>query len=249
MEISDRFVGRAAMVTGASAGIGAEITRALAAAGMEVAAVARRGDRLEALRDELGERVVPVIADLRDEAALLEAFAAARERWGGIDVVINNAGLGHDAPLVSGATDKWREMLEVNVLALCVATREAIADFRAHGRGGYVVHISSMAGHRVPEDSGVYSATKFAVRSLTECLRREALDLEVPVRVSAISPGFVETEFAAHFHGSAAKAAETYGRYPVLQPADIARAVLFLLSQPEHVQVHDLLVRPSQQRS
>lgn len=249
MEISDRFVGRVAMVTGASAGIGAAITRALAGAGMEVAAVARRRERLEALREEAGERVHPLVADLRDEASLLSAFAEVRERWGGVDVVVNNAGLGHDAPLVSGATENWREMLEVNVLALCVATREAIADFLAHERGGYVIHISSMAGHRVPEESGVYSATKFAVRSLTECLRRELLELEVPVRVTAISPGFVETEFAALYHRSEERAAETYGRYPVLQADDIARAVLFLLSQPEHVQYHDLLVRPSQQTS
>ena len=249
MELSDRFIGRAVMVTGASAGIGARIARSLAGAGMNVAAVARRGERLEALREEVGERIFPLVADLRDEASLLSAFAAVRERWGGLDVVVNNAGLGHDAPLVDGATEKWREMLEVNVLALCVATREAIADFRAHGRGGYVIHISSMAGHRVPEESGVYSATKFAVRSLTECLRRELLGLEVPIRVTAISPGFVETEFAAHYHGSQEAAAETYGRYPVLQPDDIARAVLFLLSQPEHVQYHDLLVRPSQQSS
>lgn len=249
MTISERFAGRAAMVTGASSGIGAAITGALAGAGMEVAAIARRRERLEALREQHGERVVPLVADVRDEGALLAAFAAVRERWGGIDVVVNNAGLGHHAPLVSGDTDQWREMLEVNVLALCVATREAIADFRAHGRGGYVIHISSMAGHRVPEESGVYSATKFAVRSLTECLRREVLELEVPVRVTAISPGFVETEFAAHYHRSEEQAARTYGRYPVLSPDDIARAVLFLLSQPEHVQYHDLLVRPSQQVS
>jgi NADP-dependent 3-hydroxy acid dehydrogenase YdfG len=247
MEINQRFVGRVAMVTGASSGIGAAIARSLAAGGVEVAAIARRADRLEALRAEAGERIHPLAADLRDEASLLSAFAAVRDRWGGVDVVVNNAGLGHHAPLASGDTEHWREMLEVNVLALCVATREAITDFRAHGRGGYVIHISSMAGHRIPEESGVYSATKFAVRSLTEGLRRELLDLEVPVRVTAISPGFVETEFAARYHRSEEMAARTYGRYPVLQPDDIARAVVFLLSQPEHVQYHDLLVRPSQQ--
>jgi NADP-dependent 3-hydroxy acid dehydrogenase YdfG len=100
-------------------------------------------------------------------------FGAIREKFGGVDVLVNNAGLGHDAPLTSGATDEWREMLELNVLALCICTREAIADMRRRGDDGHVVHVSSLAAHRVPPGSGVYAATKFAVRALTEALRQE----------------------------------------------------------------------------
>jgi 17beta-estradiol 17-dehydrogenase / 3beta-hydroxysteroid 3-dehydrogenase len=164
------------------------------------------------------------------------------------DVLINNAGLGHHAPLVSGETAAWREMLELNVLALCVCTREAIAGMRRRGvDDGHIVHVSSMAGYRVPPDSGVYAATKHAVRALTESLRQELRAAGSGIRVGAISPGFVETEFAEHYHRSAELARQEYGRYKVLEPADIAEATLYLLAQPAHVQIHDILMRPTLQ--
>ena len=110
-----------------------------------------------------------------------------------------------------------------------------------------MVHISSMASHRVPPGSGVYSATKYAVRSLTEGLRAELRADGSPIRVTAISPGFVETEFAAHYHASEEAAERTYGRYKVLQSEDVARAVAYVVSQPPHVQIHDILMRPTDQ--
>ncbi len=174
-------------------------------------------------------------------------FAQVRERWGGVDVLINNAGLGHLAPLLDGDTEQWREMLDVNVLALCVCTREAVSDMRRQQRAGHVIHVSSMAAHRVPSESGVYSATKFAVRALTEALRQELRAAKSEIRVSAISPGFVETEFAAHYHKSEEAARATYGRFQVLAPADIADAVEYVLGAPPHVQVHDVLIRPRDQ--
>jgi NADP-dependent 3-hydroxy acid dehydrogenase YdfG len=245
----ERWKDRVAVVTGASAGIGRATARALAGAGMKVAACARRTDRLDELAAELGDRLLPITADLRREADILALFDRVRDAWGGVDVLVNNAGLGHAEPLVSGDTERWREMLEVNVLALCIATREAIADMRRRDAAGHVVHISSMAAHRVPPGSAVYSATKYAVRSLTEGLRQELRELGSPIRVSAVSPGFVETEFAEHYHKSAEAARTTYSRYKVLEADDIARAVVYLLDQPAHVQIHDLLVRPTDQRS
>ena len=243
---------KTALVTGASSGIGRAIARRLCAEGMKVVCCARRAERLEALRAELegadGE-LLPVTADLRDETQILSMFATTRERFGGVDVLINNAGLGHLAPLTSGATEHWREMLELNVLALCICTREAVADMRRRGDFGHVIHISSMSAHRVPTQSGVYSATKFAVRSLTEGLRQELRATGSKIRVTAISPGFVETEFAARWNQRPEAAAETYGRYPVIQSEEIADMVAFALSRPAHVQIHDLLVRPTDQPS
>lgn len=207
-----------ALVTGASSGIGDAIARRLAEDGMRVVATARRRDRLEALQSALPTaEILPIEADLRDEASIQALFTQVRETWGGVDVLVNNAGLGRYAPLVSGETSRWREMLEVNVLGLCVCTREAVQDMRSRGDRGHVIHISSMAGHRVPGASGVYSATKFAVRSLTEGLRQELRGLESGIRVTAISPGFVETEFAAVYHGSEEKARETYSRFSTLR--------------------------------
>jgi NADP-dependent 3-hydroxy acid dehydrogenase YdfG len=249
--MTDPLRERVALVTGASAGIGAAVARSLAAAGMKVAICARRRDRLEVLANAIAATgaTTPLVrtCNMRVERDILTVFEAVREAWGGVDVLVNNAGLGRAAPLCTGDTEAWREILEVNVLGLCIATREAVTDMTARGDRGHVVHISSMASHRVPTGSGVYSASKFAVRSLTEGLRRELRERKSSIRVTAISPGFVETEFAAVYHGDADAAAATYRRYPCLQPDDIASAVLYAVSQPSHVQVHDVLVRPTQQ--
>lgn len=241
-----------ALVTGASSGIGAAIARKLAEQGYRLAICARRSDRLTALQQDLivsGAEVLSQAADLRQETDILAVFEAIRQRWGGVDVLINNAGLGHKSPLMSGETEAWREMLDVNVLALCICTREAIKDMQQRGDRGHIVHISSLSGHRVPGASGVYAASKFAVRALTEGLRQELRATDSAIRVSAISPGFTETEFAEKYHGDADKAEEIYSRFPVLQTADIANAVMYVLSQPDYVQVQDVLMRSTFQQS
>ena len=226
----------------------------LASDGIRLAICARRSDRLEALAGEArtrnpGTAVLALPCNLRDEADIARMFATIRERWGGVDILVNNAGLGRQAPLLSGTTADWREMLDVNVLALCICSREAITDMRARNVAGHVVHISSMAGHRTPLESGIYSATKYAVRALTEGLRRELRELDSPIRVSAVSPGFVETEFAqVYAHGDTSAHARTYGRFEVLQPTDIATTVRFILTAPPRMQVHDVLVRPTRQQ-
>jgi len=245
-----RWRGKVALVTGASSGIGRAIALQLARAGLRVAAAARRDNRLQRLQQQAdGQEILTVQTDLRSEAQILALFDRVRQQWGGVDVLVNNAGLGHKSSLLDGDSEHWREMLEVNVLALCICTREAVQDMRRRGDRGHVIHIGSMAGHRVPVGSGVYSATKFAVRSLTEGLRQELRAVESQIRVTAISPGFVETEFAAHYHASEERARQTYGRFKVLQSEDIAEAVAFVLASPAHMQVHDILLRPTQQQS
>ena len=241
-----------AMVTGASSGIGRAIALKLAQEGYRLALCARRLQRLEDLQSQLeslGAEVLIQAVDLRQESAILGFFDTVRKRWGGVDVLINNAGLGHKQPLLDGETEAWRDMLEVNVLALCICTREALQDMKGRGGQGHVVHVSSMSGHRVPGGSGVYSATKFAVRSLTEGLRQELRQAELNIRVSSVSPGFVETEFAAQYHQSQDQAEALYGQFPVLQPEDIANTIAYILAQPDHVQIHDVLLRPTQQQS
>ncbi|MEO1403468.1 MAG: SDR family NAD(P)-dependent oxidoreductase [Cyanobacteria bacterium J06635_1] len=240
-----------AMITGASSGIGRAIAHRLAIEGYDLAICARRQTRLVEIRDKLtvqGADVLTQPVDLRQESQILNFFEAIQNRWGRLDVLINNAGLGHQENLTTGTTESWRETLEVNVLALSICTREAIKLMRANGDQGHVVHISSMSGHRVP-GSGMYSASKFAVRALTEGLRQELRVANSRIRVSSISPGFVETEFAEKYHQSTEKAAAVYSQFPVLQPEDIANAIAYILSQPDYVQVHDILVRPTQQAS
>ncbi len=241
---------KVALVTGASSGIGRAVAQALSQGGMRVVGCARSIDKLHALRDELGpESFLPIKVDLRDEGSILSMFDQIRSAWGGVDVLINNAGLGHKTALMDGDTEQWREMLDVNVLALCVCTREAITDMQKRGDEGHVIHISSMSAHRVPNGSGVYSATKFAVRSLTEGLRMELRAAKSAIRVGSVSPGFVETGFAEHYTGSADQAREIYSRFKVLQSKDVADAVVYLLDCPAHMQIHDILIRPTDQQS
>ena len=245
-----KWEGRVALVTGASDGIGAATAQRLLKEGMRVVGCARRQERVAEILAEVdpsGERSMAVKVDLRDEAQIKELFEHIRQQWGGVDVLINNAGFGHHAPLMSGETALWRDMFEVNVIALCVCTREAVQDMQRRGFGGHIIHVSSMAAHRVPGGSGVYSATKFAVRSLTEGLRAELHAAGSGIRVSALSPGFVETGFAAHYHQSEERAQQTYSRYKVLEAVDMAETVVYMLSCPAHMQVHDVLIRPTEQ--
>jgi len=251
--VTPPLAGRRAVVTGASSGIGAETARLLAGAGAAVVLAARRGERLAALAAELeaaGARVAVQPTDMRREDQVLRLFEVARERFGGVDVLVNNAGLGRSAPLSSAATELWREMLEVNVLGLCIATREAIRDMEGRGEAGHVVHVSSMAGHRVPgPDSGLYAATKHAVRALTEALRQELRERKSPIRVTAVSPGHVLTEFADVFTGRSGAHQEINRRFKILEARDVAEAILWVVTRPPHVQVHDLLLRPTEQRN
>lgn len=240
--------GRAVVITGASSGIGAATARAFARAGGRLVLGARRLDRLEALAAELraaGGEAIPRRCDMRREDDVVALVATAVRAFGGVDVLVNNAGLGRAAPLAASGSAPWREMLEVNVLGLCIATREAVQDMERRGVAGHVVHVSSMAAHRVPGPAaGMYAATKFAVRALTEGLRQELRAKQSPIRVTAVSPGHVETEFARVFSGDDS----VYRTMKVLDADDVARAILWVVSQPPHVEVHDVLVRPTAQR-
>lgn len=251
MSDMDRWKDRVALVTGASSGTGRAIARELVRNGMRVAICARRKGRLQGLQRELagkGGEILSVPTDLRDEVQIIGLFDTIRKRWGGVDVLVNNAGLGHNASLVDGKTDDWREMFELNVLALSICTREAVKDMRQRCYDGYVIHISSMSGHRqAPSIKGtsmyMYNATKYAVRALTEGLRRELREMGSGIRVTAISPGVMETEWAAKFHRSEGAAKEIFDERKVIQPEDIASIVRYVLSGPPHIQIHDILVR------
>jgi len=239
--------GKVAMVTGASSGIGRAVSFALAREGMCLAMVARRLDELVEMKHAIearGGSAFPLAVDLRDESQIQFAFSAVRRELGGVDVLVNAAGLGHKAPLVSGSTEHFREMLEVNVLALAVMTREAIKDMRERKVAGQIVHISSLSAYRVQAQAGMYAATKHAVRALTEGLRQELRALDLPIRVASVSPGDTETEFVARMLRSRQAAADAKPAYRQLDADDVAEAVLYILKTPPHVAVHDVQLRP-----
>jgi NADP-dependent 3-hydroxy acid dehydrogenase YdfG len=246
----ERWRGKAALITGASSGIGRTTARALSKAGMRVALMARRAERLIEIKNEIetaGMEALSLSTDLCDEAGILRAFDTVRDKWGGVDVLVNSAGIGRIAPLMSGGTEHFSRMLQVNVLALIIATREAVKDMQARGAAGHIVHISSLSGYRVQAGSGMYAATKFAVRALTEGLRQELRGAKSPIRVTSVSPADTESEFMAALYGGEREAQKHAPPYRKMDSQDIADAVLYILSTPPHVEVHDILLRPIDQ--
>ena len=177
-------------------------------------------------------------------------FDKIKKDFGGVDVCINNAGLAHNAPLLTGSTEHWRHMLEVNVLGLCVCSREAFKSMKDRGvDDGHIFLLGSMSGHRVMNSPPfhMYAATKSAVRAITEGLRYELNNLKSHIRVTAISPGIAETEFCYRMFEDEKAAKEKYSRFENLQSDDIVDSLIYALSAPARCQVHDILIRPTEQ--
>lgn len=251
MKNDTRLADKRALVTGASSGIGREIARALGAQGCQVALLARREERLHetaALVEASGATALVLPVDLTDTMTAQQAVATAASTFGGLDIVINAAGIARQSNLSDGDIGDWRDMFEINVMALAVVNHEAIPYFPEGG--GHIVNISSMSGHRVPGKGGFYSATKFAVRAMTEGLRQELREQNNLTRVSSISPGFVDTELLDEYFksGDSGGSYSAIG-YPLLRPEEIADLVIHQLIMPATVEVTDLLVRPTGQRT
>jgi NADP-dependent 3-hydroxy acid dehydrogenase YdfG len=241
--------GRVALVTGASSGIGEATALALAQAGAAVAVGARRADRLEALAAKLrddGARVLTLDLDVTDEAACRDAVARTRAELGGLDVLVNNAGVMLLGTIVGADVEDWRRMLSTNVLGLMYLTHAAIDGMVEQGSGD-VVNISSVAGRTARKGAGVYNASKWAVNAFSESLRQEVTTRGV--RVSLVEPGAVATELTDHITQADAKAdvQRMVGGMTPLQAEDVARAIVYVVSQPPHVAVNEVLVRPTDQ--
>ncbi|CAD5125011.1 DgyrCDS13251 [Dimorphilus gyrociliatus] len=250
----DRWTGRVALVTGASVGIGASIAQKLVEGGMKVIGVARNfqaiADAAKKLEGAKGQ-LIPMKCDVTKEEDILKVFANIRKNYGGVDVLINNAGLAHDAPLLdpSSKTSDWKNMLDVNVLGIAICSREAYKSMKERGiDDGHIFNIGSMSGHRViPSSKGhFYSATKFAVKAMTEGTRQELREAKSHIRVTHVSPGVVETEFAYRFTGPDS---QTYKNLMALQAEDISSSVIHALTAPAHVEINDILIRPTEQSS
>ena len=241
--------GKVALVTGASSGIGEATAVALAQAGAAVAIGARRRDRLDALSAELsgaGARVLALDLDVTDEQSCTAAVARTREELGGLDVLVNNAGVMLLGTIVGADTEDWRRMLSTNVLGLMYMTAAAIEGMVEQGSGD-VVNISSVAGRQARKGAGVYNASKWAVNAFSESLRQEVTGRGV--RIGLVEPGAVATELSSHITQPDAKAASAQmaAGMRTLQSEDVARAVLYLVTQPPHVAVNEVLVRPTDQ--
>ncbi|WP_227012614.1 MULTISPECIES: SDR family oxidoreductase [unclassified Pseudonocardia] len=227
---------RRVLVTGASAGIGESTARALTARGARVALVARRGERLAELAAEL-PGAVAVPADLTDDAAAAAAVHTAADAFGGLDAVVNAAGVFHGGPVLGdepSTPDQWRRMFGLNVVALLVVTRAA-AEHLERGTEPAVVCVSSMSGRRVPNPAGaVYAASKHAVHAVTEGLRAELAPRGV--RVTTVSPGFVRTGIVDGWSDGALRDRYTERLATVgLDPAVVADGIVHVLASPAQV--------------
>jgi NADP-dependent 3-hydroxy acid dehydrogenase YdfG len=262
--------GKTAIVTGASSGIGRAIALRLGEAGAHVFITGRNKSSLETITREIveqGGKATGHAFDIRDIKALQEFVARTAKESGRLDIMVNNAGLEYPSSIIDGDPERWREMLEVNVLALLAGSQAAIRAMRACGAEGHVVNISSVAGRN--DASGVYGSTKWAVNSIATTLRKE---LEGDnIRVVNVMPGAVATNFARNFPPEFVQGIVTSlgikadfkpgeqmpaalldqvakaGKMFLAAADDIARAVLYAVTQPIELNVFEMVVRPQRQ--
>jgi NADP-dependent 3-hydroxy acid dehydrogenase YdfG len=247
--MAENLTSKVAIVTGASSGIGEATAIALAAEGAKVVAVARRSDRLEALAEKIraqGGTLQPMTADVADEAQIRDVVAKTQEQFGRIDSLINNAGVMLLGPIDGANTEDWRRMIDVNLLGLMYATHAVLPMMKSQ-KTGHIINVSSVAGRTVSPFGAVYCATKFAVGAFSESLRQQVY--QDNIRVTIVEPGVVATELVQHItHAETKNMAETvYGSMKTLESEDIANAIVYALTQPDRVNVNELLIRPTAQ--
>jgi NADP-dependent 3-hydroxy acid dehydrogenase YdfG len=246
--MSNNIAGKVVVITGASSGLGEATARLLSAQGATVVLGARRGDRLRALEAELtgsGGKVLAVTTDVTHCDQVKRLVDAAVQTFGRIDVMINNAGLMPQSPLERLKIDEWDRMIDVNIKGVLYGIAAALP-YMKQQKAGHIINVSSVAGHKVRAGATVYAATKFAVRALSEGLRLEVKPYNI--RTTVISPGAVATELpnSVTDPDTAQRLKQFYEETAI--PADsFARAVAFAMSQPEDVDVNEILFRPTRQ--
>lgn len=239
------------LITGATSGIGKACADIYAANGADLIITGRRKDRLDKVKkglEEKGAKVTAYCFDIRDRADTEKFGASLRESALTPFVFINNAGLARGLePIQEGNIDFWEEMIDTNVKGFLYAAR-AILPMMIEKNEGHVVNIGSIAGSQVYPGGNVYNATKHAVRALSQAMNMDLLKTDI--RVSSIEPGAVETEFSlVRFDGDAERAGNVYKGFEPLHAEDIANIIFFITSLPPHINIQNLMVTPTAQRS
>ena len=238
----DGVAGKVVAITGASAGIGEATARLLAGRGAQLVLGARR---LEPLAAEIGGgEALALAVDVARRADVQRMVDAACERFGRLDVLLSNAGVGPISPLDALRVDEWEQMVDVNLKGVLYGVAAALPVFRAQGFGHFV-HVASTAGLKTVPNQAVYSATKVAVRAFTEGLRQEAGET---LRVTLVTPGFVRTGFVEGVSDAALRNTLVEARDKIaMAPEAVARAIAFAIEQPADVDVGEIVVRPTAQ--
>jgi NADP-dependent 3-hydroxy acid dehydrogenase YdfG len=240
--------GQVVAITGASSGIGEATALAAAQAGAAVALAARRTDRIEALAARIngdGGRAIAVTTDVSVEAEANAFVQRTKDELGRLDVLVNNAGLMLLGPIPGADTEEWRRMIDVNVYGVLYATHAAIGGMLEQG-SGHIVNVSSVAGRVARAGSGAYNLTKHGIGAFSEALRQEVTG--EGVRVTLIEPGAVATELRDHNRPEIQEQMnQRFAGVEILQSEDIANAIIYVIGQPEHVSINEVLVRPTRQ--
>src|SRR3974390_2045668 len=246
--MSDGIKDKVVVITGASSGLGEATARRLSTAGAKIVLGARRTKHLDALAKELVENggdAIAITTDVTDREQVKALVDAAAKTYGRVDVMINNAGLMPQAPLERLKVDEWDRMIDVNVKGVLYGIAAALPHMQQQ-KSGHFINVSSVAGHRVGPGFAVYAATKYAVRALSEGLRQEVKPYNI--RTTVISPGAVATELPDSVTDpDASKRIRTFYEQVAVPADSFARAVAFAMSQPEDVDINEILYRPTKQ--
>jgi len=246
--MSQNIEGKVVVITGASSGLGEATTRHLSEKGAKVALAARRTERIESLADEIndnGGQALAVTTDVTEREQVDELVDKATDQFGRIDVMLNNAGLMPFAPLERRKIDEWEQMIDVNVKGVLYGIAAALP-YMKEQESGHIINVSSVAGHKVMPNGTVYCATKHAVRAISEGLRQEVKPYNI--RSTIISPGAVDSELPqSSSEEDMRETVETLYEENAIPADSFARAVGYAISQPEEVDINEILYRPTSQ--
>lgn len=247
----DRWVGKICVITGASSGIGAACAKDLAASGLIVIGLARRVDLIEKLKNEIkpnSGQIFSRCCDITDKESVQSAFKYIQEKFGQIDILINNAGITKpEQILTNGNEETLIKIVETNLFGVLFATKEAFNLMSKNNCAeGLIINVNSILGHKISYISGreplynIYPGSKFALRAMTEVVRHELHFLQNKrIRVASISPGLCKTEILDEFPNSE----HIWKSAASLNPSDVSQGILYILSTPKHVEVHELIIK------
>lgn len=241
------ITGKVVAITGASSGMGKAIAIKLAEIGAKVVLGARRTDRLQQLAEDIeskGGEAAFITIDVKNKADLENLVNKAVEQYGKLDVMVNNAGISQLGRIDDLDIEGWEEMIDINLKGVLYGMAAVIPVFKKQ-QAGHIVNIISTAGLKITPMMGVYAGTKNAIRTIGEAFRQES---DGKIRITGISPGFVNTDFADNIRNEEMKTTIRQGMEQIaIDPVAIANAVLYAVSQPDDVEVGEIVIRPSKQ--
>lgn len=243
----ENIKGKVVAITGASSGMGKSIAITLAKNGAKVVLGARRTERLQQLAEEIkdqGGEATFITIDVKSKTDLVQLVNTALQKYGKLDVMVNNAGISQLGRIDELDVEGWEEMIDINIKGVLYGMAAAIAVFKRQ-QAGHIVNIISTAGLKITPMMGVYAGTKNAIRTISEAFRQES---DGRVRITGISPGYVNTDFASNIKNEEMKTAVKQGMQQMaIDPVAIANAVLYAVSQPADVEIGEIVIRPSKQ--